>query len=82
MGPVVNITGMESTVRQYINRFRFHYPNAHFFVDPKGAAYWQLSAFPTILFYNRQDRLVQRVDGALTEPQLSNIVRQLLNRGA
>ena len=81
VGPVVKVAGMELTMRQYIQHFNFHYPNAHVFVAPNGGEYWKLSAFPTILFFNRQGRLVQRINGAPTEAQLRSVVHQLLQHG-
>ena len=76
-GSLRSLAGIRQTMTAYRQRLGLDHPHIHIFVDPAGIKYWHVTSFPTLLFVNSAGQLVHRVNGALTDKQMTTLITSL-----
>lgn len=64
--------------RRFVARYRIPYPSIF---DPRGViAGWWVRGVPSTLVFDARHRLVQRLEGTVTRPELDAALRRVLRR--
>ncbi len=67
VGGALTVSGMQTTMRQYVSTYGLHAPNIHVYVAPTATqSAWAVQSFPDIFVINAAGQVVHQSPGAIT----------------